>query len=102
MALALLLFAVVAAAHAAGTEVVQHLGRVTSTGEIFFPAAGLTVVALLLLPRRLWPLVLVGVFGSELLGGALSRGGAMAAVGPALAHTLEPAVGMGVLVTLGG
>jgi hypothetical protein len=59
-------FVVIAAVHAAGTGIVSDVSRVSASGEVLFPAAGVTVAALLLLPRRWWPVVLAAAVGSEL------------------------------------
>ena len=54
---ALLVFVLVAAGHAAGTWVVYQFDHTPSSGVSFFPADGVTLAALLLLPGRLWPVV---------------------------------------------
>jgi hypothetical protein len=58
------LFTVIAAVHAAGTGLVSDLNRVSASVEVLFPAAGVTVAALLLLPRRWWLVVLAAGFCS--------------------------------------
>ena len=90
---AVLLFAVVAAAHAAGTELAYHVNRVTSQGVPLFPAAGVTVAVLLLVPRRLWPVVLAATFTAELVGNVFLHEVAGTAIGSALANTVEPLLG---------
>ena len=100
---AVALFLAVAAAHAAGAAVVYQFGHRASAGEVFFPAAGVTVAALLLVPRRWWPVVLAAAFGSELAAHVILGEVAGTAIGSALAHTAEPALGAAlVLRTLGG
>ena len=47
----LTLFTLIVAGHAAGTAVVYRLNRAPSTGVTFFPADGVTLAALLLVPR---------------------------------------------------
>ena len=97
------LFAGVAAAHAAGTAVVYQFSHLTSAGEVFFPAAGVTVAALLLVPRRWWPIVLAATFVSELAADLILGEGAVTAIGSALANTAEPLLGaVVVLRTTGG
>jgi signal transduction histidine kinase len=100
---AVALFLAVAAVHVAGAAVVYQFSRRTSAGEVFFPAAGVTVAALLLVPRRWWPVVLAAAFGSELAADVILGVVAGTAIGSALAHTAEPALGAAlVLRTLGG
>jgi signal transduction histidine kinase len=99
---ALVLFAVIAAAHAAGTGIVSHLNRVSTSGEVFFPAAGVTVAALLLLPRRLWPLVLAAAFASELAADLVLGEPVITAVGSAVAGTAGPVVGAAMLLVWAG
>ena len=100
---AVALFLAVAAAHAAGAAVVYQFSHRTSAGEVFFPAAGVTVAALLLVPRRWWPVVLAAAFGSELAADMILGEVAGTAIGSALASTAEPALGAAlVLRTLGG
>ena len=99
---ALFAIAIVIAAHVVGTEV-YHLDRVTAAGEVFFPAAGVTVAALLLLPRRLWPVIFAAAFASQLAFGLVAREAVVTSVGSAVASTVEPAVGAVVLLAwLGG
>jgi len=90
---AVALFLAVVAAHAAGTAAVYQFSHHASAGEVFFPAAGVTVAALLLVPRRWWPVVLAGAFGSELAADVILGEAAGTAIGSALATTAEPALG---------
>jgi len=100
---AVALFLAVAAAHAAGMAVVYQFSHLTSAGEVFFPAAGVTVAVLLLVPRRWWPVVLAAAFGSELAAHVILGEVAGAAIGSALASIAEPALGaVLVLWALGG
>lgn len=101
-AIALFLFLVVAAAHAAGTAVVYQLNHLTSAGEVFFPAAGVTVAALLLVPRRWWPVVLAATFASELTADLILGEAAATAIGSALANTAEPALGATLVLRVTG
>jgi signal transduction histidine kinase len=87
------LFLVVAAAHAAGTVVVYQFNHLTSAGEVFFPAAGVTVAVLLLVPRRWWPVVLAATFASELAADLILGEVTVTAIGSALANTVEPVLG---------
>ena len=90
------LFVVIAAVHAAGTGIVSDLSRVSASGEVLFPAAGVTVAALLLLPRRWWPVVLAAAFGSELAADLVMGEAAVTAAGSAVAGAAGPAAGAGV------
>ena len=82
---AVVLFAVIAAVHAAGTGIVSDVNRVSASGVVFFPAAGVTVAALLLLSRRWWPVVLAAAFCSELAADLVMGEMAATAVGSAVA-----------------
>lgn len=91
---AILLIAGFAAGRAAGTVLVSRL----TAGEVFFPAAGVTVAALLLLPRGMWGVILAAAFCCE-LGADLVMGETVTrAVGSAVASTVGPAVGAVVLL----
>ena len=87
------LFTVIAAVHAAGTGLVSDLNRVSASGEVLFPAAGVTVAALLLLPRRWWLVVLAAAFCSELAADLVLGEAAVTAAGSAVAVTAGPAAG---------
>ena len=99
---AALLFVVIGAAHAAGTGIVSHVSRVSTSGAVFFPAAGVTVAALLLLPRRLWPVVLAAAFASELAADLMLGEMAATAAGSALAGTAGPAAGAALVLRWAG
>jgi signal transduction histidine kinase len=97
------LFLGVAAAHAAGTAVVYQFNHLTSAGEVFFPAAGVTVALLLLLSRRWWLIVLAATLASELAADLILGEVAVTAIGSALANTAEPVLGaVVVLRAVGG
>jgi signal transduction histidine kinase len=61
-------------------------------GVAFFPAAGVTVSVLVLTPQRTWPLWLVLIAATELIIDVAHGLALPAAVGFALANTLEPLV----------
>ena len=90
---AVVVFVVVAAVHAAGTGIVSDVNRVSASGEVLFPAAGVTVAALLLLPRRWWLVVLAAAFCSELAADLVMGETAVTAVGSAVADAAGPAAG---------
>ncbi|MGH3277821.1 MAG: MASE1 domain-containing protein [Trebonia sp.] len=92
----------VAAAHAAGTVVVYQFNHLTSAGELFFPAAGVTVAVLLLVPRRWWPVVLSATFAAELAADLILREFAVTAIGSALANTAGPALGASLVLRVAG
>ena len=82
---------------------VYQFNHLTSAGEVFFPAAGVTVAALLLVPRRWWPIVLAATFASELAADLILGEVAVTAIGSALANTAEPVLGaVVVLHAVGG
>jgi signal transduction histidine kinase len=91
-------FVVVAAVHAAGTGIVSDVNRVSASGEVLFPAAGVTVAALLLLPRRWWPVVLAAAFCSELAADLVLGETAVTSAGSAVAGAAGPAAGAGVFL----
>jgi signal transduction histidine kinase len=97
---AIALFALIAAAHAAGAAVAYHLHPLTSAGEVRFPAAGVTVAALLLVPRRWWWIVLSAAFASELITALIIGEAVLAAAGLALAKTVGPAVGAALVLRI--
>jgi integral membrane sensor domain MASE1 len=99
---AVVLFAVIAAVHAAGTGIVSDMNRVSASGEVFFPAAGVTVAALLLLPRRWWPVVLAAAFCSELAADLVLGETTATAVGSAVAGAAGPAAGAMMLLAWAG
>jgi len=73
--------------------VVYQFSHLTSAGEVFFPAAGVTVAALLLVSRRWWPVVLAAAFGCELAAHVILGEVVGTAIGSALASIAEPALG---------
>lgn len=95
---ALVLCVVVAVANAAGTGIVSQIDWLSASGQVFFPAAGVTIAALLLLPRRLWPLVLATAFASEMAVGLVLGKTVTIVAGSAVAITAGPVVGVVVLL----
>jgi signal transduction histidine kinase len=98
----LVVLLVVGGMHAAGREI-SALSGAAAEGGVFFPAAGVTFAALVLLPRRLWPLVLAATFCGQLgVGVGLGVAGP-AAVGAATASAVGPLAGAAaVLARTGG
>jgi hypothetical protein len=99
----LVVFLVVAGVHAAGSESHESSGA-AAEGGVFFPAAGVTFAALVLLPRRLSLLVVAAAFCGELgisvrlgeagvLAVAVRRNAATMARSRAITRTLSAAFG---------
>jgi len=85
------LFALIAVAYAIGAELAWHS---FSSGLAFgFPPAGVTVSALLLTDRRRWPVVVAAIVVSEVSVDLQHHLSLLAALGAALANTVEPLVG---------
>jgi serine phosphatase RsbU (regulator of sigma subunit)/integral membrane sensor domain MASE1 len=61
------IFLVVGLAYAAGAQTAWWWFGGSSVNPVFFPAAGVTVAALLLAPRSAWPFVLAGAGTAELV-----------------------------------
>ena len=97
----LLVFLVVGGMHAAGREI-SELSGAAAEGGVFFPAAGVTLAALVLLPRRLWLLVLAAAFCGQ-LGVSVGLGVAgAAAVGSAAASAVGPLAGAAAVLKWAG
>ena len=92
---------VVVAATAVGLAVLYALGALLpfsylaspAAGAAFFPPAGLTLSILVLTPRSRWPLWLASVAVAECLVDLTHGQSVAAALGFALANTVEPLVG---------
>ncbi len=96
----LALAAVVAAGYTLGYKLAQHWFSAEDQGASFFPSAGLTLAALVLVRRRQWPVVLGAVALAELVLD-LERGMELApSLGLVLANTAEPLVGALLLTSL--
>ena len=104
------MFALVAAAYAAGAEVSWQSWGVaaahfaagaavswqwfgTAVGFAFFPPAGVTVAAMLLTKRSQWPVIVAAIMVAELLVDAGHGMGMPTAAGFAVANAVEPLVG---------
>jgi PAS domain S-box-containing protein len=93
-------FAIVGLCYFAGAESAWRLFGASDIGLAFFPPAGVTLAALVLLPRRRWWAVLAAIVVVEMsvdLAHGLS--GAVAA-GYALANAVEPLVGAMLLLKI--
>lgn len=89
----LVLFGLVATGYVVGYKIAQHWFSPENQGASFFPPAGVTLAALVLVSRRQWPVVLAAAASAELVLD-LERGtSAFATVGLVLANVAEPLVG---------
>lgn len=96
----LVIFAVTTVAYAAGADLAWLLFGADNLGLAFFPPAGLTLAALVLLPRRRWWAVVAAVLVAE-TGVDLVNGIELGiALGYAAANAIEPVVGALVLARL--
>ncbi len=96
------LFAIVAAAYATGYVLAWKWFSAPGQGASFFPPAGVTLSALVLVGRRRWPVVLAAAASAELvldLGRGTSVGGT---AGLVLANLVEPLVGATLVLWLVG
>jgi len=89
----LLLFAVVAVAYAVGYELAKHWFSAPNQGASFFPPAGLTLAALMLLPKRQWPIVLGAAASVEFLLDVTGGADLPVALGITTANVAEPLAG---------
>ena len=93
-----LLFALVAAGYAIGYELAVNWFSAADQGASFFPAAGVTLAALVLVPRARWPIVLAAAATAELSLDLRNETSLLASGGYALANTAEPLVGAALLL----
>lgn len=96
----LLVFSTVAAAYAVGSHLSYTWFGADGLGASFFPAAGVTMAALLMLPRRMWPVVLVAAGTAEFVLDLLHDLGPAAAAGYTLANLAQPLAGAAVLTAV--
>src|ERR687884_1400261 len=90
---ALVVFALVAAGHALGTAIVYQFDHTPSSGVSFFPADGVTLAALLLLPTGRWRLVAAATFLAELVSHQVLGENLVTGLGLAASNTLGPLAG---------
>jgi serine/threonine-protein kinase RsbW len=95
-----LLFVLVAAGYAFGYKLAQNWFSAPGQGASFFPPAGLTLAALVLVARRRWPVVLAAAAGTEIVLDTSNGTGLVPSLGYALANTAEPLVGALLLTTI--
>ena len=84
------LFAIVFVAFAAGSLLAWEVFGSEAGPAFFYPPAGVTVAAMILSRRRLWPAVVAGIFAAEMLVDILFQTPLLVSVGFALANTIEP------------
>ncbi len=97
------LFVIVVVAFAAGSLLAWNVFGSDAGPAFFYPPAGVTVAAMILSRRRLWPAVVAGIFSAEMLVDILFQTPLLVSVGFALANTIEPVVGASlVLAWCGG
>jgi integral membrane sensor domain MASE1/anti-sigma regulatory factor (Ser/Thr protein kinase) len=84
-------------AYAAGSLLAYWLFGASDIGVAYFPPAGVSAAALVMLPRRAWPWALVAIVSAEVLVD-LGQGHPVGlSLGFALANGLEPLVGVSLL-----
>lgn len=93
------LFGVVLLAYGAGATLSWQSFGAGVIGPAFFPAAGVTVAALLLSRRALWPVVLVAIALAECLVDLYFGATFPRVLGFMLANAVEPVVGATVVLT---
>jgi signal transduction histidine kinase len=86
-------FLVAGLGYAAGSVTAMSWFDPNGLGPSFFPAAGWTVALLCVLGRRWWPAVLLAAAVAEVAIDLATGLGVLAAVGYAVANTVEPALG---------
>ncbi len=85
--------AVAGGGYAAGSQLAFTVLDATGAGPTFFPSAGLSLALLCLLPRRAWPFVASSIAVAELGVDLIEGLGPFAAIGFAVANTVEPLLG---------
>ena len=93
---------VVAVAYAVGSQLSWTVFGAGSIGPAFFPPAGVALAALVLLPRRQWPAVLLVCAGVGIAVDTAHGVGIGLALGFAVANVAEPLVGAALLRRVAG
>jgi signal transduction histidine kinase/CheY-like chemotaxis protein len=73
-----------------------------SLGVSVFPAAGVSVVGLLLSPRRAWPVMVAAIFLAEAAIDTAHHAELLVTLGFALANTIEPFLSASLVLRIGG
>ncbi len=89
----LLLFVLVAVGYAVGYQLATSWFSAEGQGASFFPAAGVTLAALVLVSRRQWPVVLVAAGLTELSLDLHDGISPLGSVGYTIANLVQPLVG---------
>jgi serine/threonine-protein kinase RsbW len=97
---ALLLFVLVAGGYALGSELAFSWFGADGTSSSFFPAAGVTLAALVVVAKRQWPIVLVAAGSAEFLIDLSHDLSAEASAGYVLANLTQPVVGATLLLAV--
>ena len=88
----------VAVVYGVGAQLVLLFDDPVGQGAAFFPAAGISLAALVLLPRARWPWVLGGVFLAEMIGNLVHGYAVPPSLWWAAANTVEPLIGASLIV----
>ncbi len=96
----LLLFVLVAGGYVVGYKLAQNWFSAEDQGASFFPPAGVTLAALVLVVRRQWAVVLAAAALSELVLDLSGGTGPLGTLGLVLANVTEPLVGATLLALL--
>lgn len=89
---------IVAAGYAVAACVSTWLLQIESVGAVFFPPAGITLAALVLVPRKYWATTLIAAGLTELAVDLGTGNTLWAAFGFAIANTVEPFLGAWLLL----
>lgn len=92
----------VALSYALASQTTQAWFNGSGPGATFFPAAGITVAALILCDRRTWPYILVAAGSAEIVMDRLHGIELDASLGYALANVAEPLVGATLVLWFAG
>jgi serine/threonine-protein kinase RsbW len=95
----LVLFVVVAGGYVVGYKLAQNWFSAEDQGASFFPPAGVTLAALVLVPRRQWVVVLAAAGLSELVLDLAAGTELLGTLGLVLANVSEPLVGAALLTS---
>jgi integral membrane sensor domain MASE1/GAF domain-containing protein/anti-sigma regulatory factor (Ser/Thr protein kinase) len=95
-------FVVVAVLYGAGAQLAWDVFGGADIGLAFFPPAGVTLAALMILPRRLWPAVLAAIWAAEIVVDTHHGVTLVRAMGWALANSVEPLLGAIILIKMAG
>ena len=87
------MFGVVGLCYAAGAELAWGIFGAGTIGLAFFPPAGVTLAAMVLVPRRSWPVVVAAIVLAEITVDLRHGLSFVTAMGWALANSVEPLVG---------